>query len=295
MTILVTGGAGFIGKELIKRLNHLGYNDIVVIDKKSEYPRLKGVTFSEFYDYEVILENNNYSFLKGIEFCFHIGANSSTRSEFKEIINSNVAFSLYLFKETEKRNIPVVFASSGAVYDNDRKENPMTAYGATKLLCEKFASENVVCLRYHNVYGATEHHKWDMASMIHKWFYGDTKLFEGSENILRDFVHVDDINTINIMFFDFWNKNGKFKEKIYDVGTGKAVSFEEVSKEISKHIKTEYCIIPNPYHKITYQFYTKANIEPIAELYKETYSKNFSPISIKDGVEKVYICLQNKN
>jgi hypothetical protein len=99
-------------------------------------------------------------------------------------------------------------------------------------------------------------------------------------------VHVSDVNRINIMFFDYWYVRKYFpKTKIYDVGCGKAESFQLVADEIVKRTGTGYEYIKNPYNKKNYQFYTKANIRGINKIYKSLYGIEYKPINIKVGID----------
>jgi ADP-L-glycero-D-manno-heptose 6-epimerase len=302
--ICVTGGVGFIGNELIKKLNELGYNNILMVDDEKAFnSRFAGeiffgqkfqFTIEEFKDYNKILETKDFLFLDEIDFCYHLGANSSTRASLKESFDSNLCFTAELFKRAK---FPIVFASSGAVYDSYRNINPENDYGITKLLGEKLAEsiENIVCLRYHNVYGATEEHKGDMASLVYKWIAKKNrpikieKLFYDSDKIFRDFVHIDDVTKINVMFLDMWlkYKNFMFFGNTFDVGTGKSVSFQKLADEIVNNTKNEIEYIPNPY-KSGYQLYTKANMYKIKKLYYLVYQENLKTIKIKKGIKMVY-------
>lgn len=302
MKIAITGGAGFIGRELIWELNSMGYNDITIIDS---YPTIiqdrvimEGLSFTEVIDYKQILIDSDFKWVKKFDFIFHLGANSSTRSKISEIYDVNFTFSVRLFLEARWHDVPVVFASSGAIYGSDRREtskpNPLTAYGYTKMVCENMIKyfpelyDNIVCLRYHNVYGASEGHKGDMSSIVYKWISGqDHKLFQDSKEIKRDFIHVSDINYVNIAFMRYWILKKTFPLRIYDVGTGKPVSFLQLGNEIKRHTKKKITYIDNPYNKSNYQFFTKADITDLKEIFDELGEK-YAPMSIKQGIEKVY-------
>jgi ADP-L-glycero-D-manno-heptose 6-epimerase len=302
MKICVTGGAGFIGAELVRLLNKKGYEDIVIVDRPSLF-RNKDLVFTQFVNCDAVLENGNFDFLSGVDFCFHLGANSSTRASFVEVNLQNIDFSRNLIEYCKHNGIYVVFASSGAIYGSSREKNsspdPLTFYGQSKLSTEKFVAEsksdNVVCLRYHNVYGPSEEHKGNMSSIISKWMAdflskkGDNVLFEGSDRILRDFIHVDDINSVNVFFLDYYLKYKAFPtQQVFDVGTGVAVSFQQVADEIVKHTKVQYNYVPNPYNETNYQFHTKASIEKLAELFQDLYGNPYLPLTISEGVESVF-------
>jgi len=300
MRIIVTGGAGFIGRELIRKLNELGYTLITIVDHPDAYYErvvLEGLAFTEFLDYRKVIENSDFSFVKNADFVFHLGANSSTRSKLIDIYDVNYLFTVKLFLAAENK-IPVVFASSGAVYGSDRRinsgTNPLTAYGYTKMVCEKMVNyfpdyyTNIVCLRYHNVYGSTEAHKGDMSSIVYKWISGaEHCLFYDSNVIKRDFVHVDDINNVHLMFIEYWKKFGSFPKRIYDVGTGQAVSFQKLGDAISKHTKKKIQYVENPYTHKNYQFYTKANVSDLKQAFEDLGQK-FLPMNIVSGVNKAY-------
>lgn len=309
MRIAVTGSNGFIGGELIKHLNKLHYTDIIAIDKE-EKDLSREHTVTRFIEWTFINEKNYFDFLNLVDFVFHLGANSSTREKFLDIEQSNVAFTSKLFIECAIRRIPVVFASSGAIYGSTRgdgKPNPLTDYGKTKLICEymalatqisrigDFCKTNFVCLRYHNVYGATESHKGNMASIISKWIDNykngirKNQLFYGSDNIRRDFVHVSDINKVHIMFLDYYKKHHNLGNKIvYDVGTGISKSFQDVAYAISKHTKGKIEYVKNPYDDTNYQFFTKADVSDLKKIYKKTYKKEYLPLNIFDGIKLTF-------
>jgi len=304
MRIVVSGASGFIGGELIKMLNEQGYNDIIAIDSEDK-PKRKDLIYDRFIDWEFIFQNKYYDFLNLVDFVFHLGANSSTRATMEELKKCNLDFTHDLFYECSQRDIPIVFASSGGVYGSRRDEysapKPLTEYGKSKLLCEKMRwdegieSKKIMCLRYHNVYGATESHKGDMASIISKWIdnykvgISTNSLFNGSDKITRDFIHVIDINQINILFLEHYKLLKRFPtQNVLDVGSGISTSFQDVANEIVKHTKGAIQYIINPYDRSNYQFHTKADIEFISDIYERIYKSKYAPLSISEGVELVF-------
>jgi ADP-L-glycero-D-manno-heptose 6-epimerase len=186
----------------------------------------------------------------------------------------------------------MIYASSAATYGNSDifevgKENPNNVYGFSKLMMDNLAKEyydkiRVVGLRYFNVYGEREYFKNKTASMVLQFglqlLKGESaKLFEGSDKIKRDFIYIKDVIQANI-------KATKAKSGIYNVGTGKARSFQDIVDILKKElqIEREDFYIPNPYAS-QYQYFTQANIE---ETKKELrYEPRFS---LEEGI-KAYI------
>lgn len=293
MKIAITGGKGFIGGELVKSLKN-NRHEVEIIDK------------NETLDYREVLVEQDYTWVKNYDFIFHLGANSSTRAKLFEkskeptLFETNFLFSCQVILAALKYNIPVIFASSGAIYGSDRREGyglPLTDYGRSKLWVERFIKscpesiKNVISLRFHNVYGAYEENKRNMASIVYKVLKnGKNKieLFKGSENIKRDFIHVDDVVNCMIFFLNYYKKHKKLpSKKFYDVGTGKAVSFLDIATELQKYTNLPIKYINNPYSKEKYQFFTQANTEDLKKLYLSE-EKSWKPVNFKAGIKKTH-------
>jgi len=301
MRICVTGASGFIGSELIKCLNDNNYFDIIAIDYESK-PLKEGLIVERFIDWEFIFKNKYYDFLNLVDFSYHIGGNSSTRATREECEYQNIMFSIDFIKENSIRDIPLVFSSSASVYGAWRIDDfiaPQSEYAKSKAVIEDFISIKPahlnVALRYHNVYGATESHKGNMASIVSKWVdnYNNgilqNDLFYGSENIKRDFIHINDVNRVHLLLLKCYIKNGFLPNKmIIDVGSGVAVSFEQLANQIIKHTKGQIRYIDNPFDESNYQFYTKANIEYLSSFYNNMFGEIYNPKQIEEGIRLVF-------
>lgn len=278
--IVVTGGAGFIGSNIVKGLNDLGYHDILVVDDLTDGTKFTNLVDLDIADYmdkdefiSAILSGENLD----IEVIFHQGACSSTTEwDGKFMLDNNYAYSKDLLHYCLDMNIPFLYASSAATYGGrsdhfieDRTyEKPLNVYGYSKFLFDQYVrnllpkAESQICgFRYFNVYGPRENHKGSMASVafhlneqINK---GETpKLFKGSNNFKRDFIYVQDVVDVNLWFW----KNGI--SGIYNCGTGRAESFQTVAEAVlDYHKKREINYIPFPDHlKGRYQSFTQADL-----------------------------------
>ncbi|MFZ9610633.1 MAG: NAD-dependent epimerase/dehydratase family protein [Methylococcales bacterium] len=229
--IIVTGSNGFIGKNLINRLES---KDILQVDKDEAWSLLE----------------HNYNW-EGIEKIYHIGAiSSTTETDIDYIHHWNINYSIRLFKKAIEHKIPVVYASSASVYGNSNGEsiNPLNYYALSKATVDYWvldnmrSFENIVGLRFFNVYGEGEENKGSQASPIHKFIKeskenGKIEVFHGSSYYERDFVWVG--NVIDCMLT-------KKDSGIYDVGTSKAISFMEVANIISEKYGSTIKVVPFP-------------------------------------------------
>lgn len=291
--IVVTGGLGFIGKNLVKKLIEKKSlkKKLCVVDKKNKIISKK----FKYYNNDEFLNNlKKIKFAKKVKFIFHQGANSNTAEKnFKSIMIDNYYYTIELINLCEKYKIPIVYASSASVYGtspNSFKENsklmPANYYSISKSLVDIHVQEKIknnkdlkiIGLRYFNVYGAGEEDKKRMASVFYHFFnqlkkFNVIKLFKGTKGFRngeqkRDFINVSDCVDVNLFFF----KN--FKSGIYNVGSGIATTFNNVADKIFKANlkKKKIKYINMPLDIIDgYQNYTKANI---SKLRKAGYKKN---------------------
>lgn len=281
--IIVTGGAGMIGANIVKALNDMGRKDILVVDNLKDgtkFVNLVDLDIADYCDKEDFLA----SIIAGddlgdIDVIFHEGACSATTEwDGKYLMHNNYEYSKELLHYCLEREIPFFYASSAATYGDKTEfveerqfEGPLNAYGYSKFLFDQYVREilpeanSPVCgFKYFNVYGPREQHKGSMASVA---FHLNTqinrgenpKLFAGSEHFLRDFIYVGDVAEVNIWAW----KNGI--SGIFNLGTGKAQSFKEVADAVVKfHGKGQIETIPFPEHlKSRYQEYTQANLSKL--------------------------------
>jgi ADP-L-glycero-D-manno-heptose 6-epimerase len=308
-TILITGGAGFIGSNLAFYFQEKHPDCTVVVldifrdNQKFENGNLK--SFGHFknllgFNGEIIAGDiNDKSLIERLEsykfdYIFHQAAISDTTVLDQTImIETNVnAFKLYLDLAVTL-NASIIYASSAATYGNAPSpqtvgiEEPENVYGFSKLMMDqiaykymkKYPDMNIVGLRYFNVYGKREYFKNKTSSMILQLGLQvlsskTPRLFYDSDKILRDFIYIEDVIQANIKAMS------SKKSGVYNVGTAKPRSFQDISDILQKEIgvpkKTEY--FKNPYK--AYQTYTEANIDKTKEFLD--YAPRFS---LEDGIK----------
>jgi ADP-L-glycero-D-manno-heptose 6-epimerase len=300
--IIVTGGEGFIGKNLIKMLKACGYNDVVSLDIISK-------SLDDIYEF--LFDNSD-----NIDCVFHLGAISDTTVFDKNMLHIyNVSSSIFMWNFCSLKKIPLIYASSAATYGDGSNGfddessidvlKPLNPYGNSKqefdmwILKTRSRPPYWYGLKFFNVYGFGEAHKGRMASMVYHSFNqiectGMIKLFkshnpnfeDGGQS--RDFIYIDDVVNvcINVM------KN-KPESGIYNVGTGKARSFNDLAKAVfnSLGIQENIIYIDTPIDiRDKYQYFTEANIN---KLIKSGCSVNFH--ELEDGILKYINMLKYEN
>ena len=285
--IIVTGGAGFIGSNIVHTLNQQGRQDIIVVDDLTDGTKFKNLAdciIADYIDKDVFLSRiiSNKKFGRPIDAVFHEGACSTTTEwNGRYMMETNYNYSKALLHYCVDQRTPFIYASSAAVYGDGKifqeapeYEQPLNVYGYSKLVFDQYVRRllptlrsQVVGLRYFNVYGPREQHKGSMASVafhLHNQAKKDNiiKLFAGCDGYgdgeqRRDFIYVDDIVKVNLWLAEHPKIKG-----IFNVGTGRSQSFNDVANAVLKaHPEAKLQYIPFPDHlKGHYQSFTEADI-----------------------------------
>jgi len=302
--IIVTGGTGFIGSNIVRSLNLQGQTDILIVDDLTDGHKFKNIVNCQFTDYIDKTDLIDYldeeqSFLKQVTAIFHEGACSSTTEwDGRFMMDNNYEYSKALLHFCLESKVPFIYASSAAIYgcgqnfvEDPINESPLNVYGFSKFLFDRYvrrhmrdANSQIVGLRYFNVYGPNEQHKDSMASVA--WHahqqvleHGNIKLFEGCDGYgngeqRRDFVFIDDVANVNLWFLTHPEHSG-----IFNVGTGRSQSFNELANAVlAWHKKGEIEYIPFPEHLVgKYQSFTEADISALRAL---GYDADFAPVEV---------------
>jgi len=311
-TILITGGAGFVGSNLAFYFQENYKNSqVVVFDcfrSGSTFPNGNLKSFGHYKNLIGFTGNvicgdiNNKDDLDLLDaytfdYIFHQAAISDTRVDNQKIIMQTNVNSFYdLLEKAKVDNSVMVYASSAATYGNlpspqtVGNEDPENPYGYSKYMMDQIATRysnanpemTILGLKYFNVYGPREYFKAKTSSMViqlgHQILDGNApKLFENSHEIYRDFIYIEDVIQANIKACSS-KKNG-----VYNVGTGNSRSFQDIAdilqQELGTNLGTNY--IPNPY--IGYQTHTQAEINSTQD------TLGFKPnVSLEEGI-KAYI------
>jgi len=326
MTYIVTGAAGFVGSNIVKALNARGITDIVAVDNLTHADKFKNLVdceIAEYVDKKDFLEVVESGELGGssggdIDAIFHQGACSNTmETDGRYMMENNYRYSLSLLDFCVEEGVPLMYASSAAVYGGgttfkeDRSfEAPLNVYGYSKFLFDQAvrkriddASSQIVGFRYFNVYGPRESQKGRMASMAFHFFNqyratGKVKLFEGSGSFghgaqSRDFVSVEDVVKVNLFFLDNNNISG-----IFNLGTGRSQPFNDLAVATVNALREaegkpasdlaalkrdgviEYVPFPDAL-KGKYQSFTQADISLLREA---GYADEF--LTVEEGVRR---------
>jgi len=305
--IVITGAAGFIGSYLAAELLEREYKDLVLVDdfnRKEKLPNFSNKNVTTLVDrnnFEKWIDKNH----KFIQFIFHLGARTDTAEFDLELMAElNTDYTKMVWSKCCEYGLPMLYASSAATYGmgehgfNDETNpeilKPLNPYGVSKNEFDKWALKQEIKpffwagLKFFNVYGPNEYHKNRMASVIYHAYNqilktGKLKLFrshkpeyaDGEQE--RDFVYVKDVCDVMIFFMNHRSKSG-----IFNLGTGKAETFNSLGKAtflaLDREPVIEYIDTPEDIRD-KYQYYTCADM---SKLKNAGYDKEFT--SLEDGV-----------
>lgn len=309
--ILITGGAGFIGSVLAKQLNDLGHTELVIVDKLEDsikWKNLRGIKYTDYIHADELFGGDYDDLIAETDLIFHMGACSSTTEKNMDfLMKNNVAYTQALFRFAATKNIPFIYASSAATYGDgltgydDSHETipgllPLNPYGYSKQLVDEWVlreeskPDHWFGLKFFNVFGPNEYHKEEMRSLVHKSYEqiksaGSVKLFKSHRpdfkdgEQLRDFIYVKDVVRVMLELAD--PEKAMFSG-IYNLGTGKARSFLDLTKATFKAMnlepKIEFIDMPESIRN-QYQYYTQAETTRLMNALP-----GFQFTSLEDGV-----------
>ncbi len=306
--IIVTGGAGFIGSNLVAALNARGHEDILVVDslgKSDKWRNLVGLSFTEYVDKDRFREAVASGAQPPPKVLFHLGACSTTTEKDADYLaDNNYRYTIELCRWALQHDTRFIYASSAATYGDGSlgysddpsllpRLKPLNMYAMSKHMLDLWALrhgllDRIVGLKYFNVYGPGEYHKSDMRSVVIKAYEqirdgGTVRLFKSYREDyadgeqLRDFLYVKDAVDVTIFFMDHTDKNG-----IFNVGSGRARTWNDLALAVFSAMQRkpsiEYIDMP-PGLSAKYQYRTEADI---SRLRKAGYSREF--ISLEEGI-----------
>lgn len=294
--ILITGGAGFIGSNLVMALQEkYPDNEYFIIDDFSSgnFNNLLGFKGDVIAE-DISKVDLDYYFPSGVDVIFHQAAiTDTTVSDQKRMIFSNVEGFRNVLNFALKYKTKLIYASSAAVYGHSKppmrigeNELPANAYGFSKVVMDNIARKyfnklNIIGLRYFNVYGPKEAYKDKMASMVWQLYLemknGERpKIFKFGEQ-KRDQIYIKDVIKANLLSLNV-NTSG-----IFNIGTAKATTFNEIVQNLNEVLGTNFEpeFIENPYEH--YQEYTEADLSETKKVL------NYQPeYGIKKGIQDYF-------
>lgn len=297
--IIVTGGAGLIGSAVVHSLNQRGISSILVVDHLGLTEKWRNLAPLSFRDYlekdafEQLLDLGRLTtrLTAPLQAVIHLGAcSSTTERDASYLIKNNFEYSRKLALYAREQGARFIYASSAATYGNGElgfsddeallpRLRPMNMYGYSKQLFDLWAQQHgllqeIVGLKYYNVFGPNEQHKGEMRSLVQKAFEQISatdrlKLFKSHRpdyadgEQVRDFVYVKDAAAMTLHFLDNREAAG-----IFNVGGGSTASWNRLAaavfKAMDRPLAIDYIDMPESI-RTTYQYHTCAETEKIRQ------------------------------
>ncbi len=314
--IVVTGAAGFIACNLTRKLNDLGFTNLVLVDDfsiSSKQKNLEGTIASAHIHRDVFHEWLT-EHGEEVEIVYHLGARTDTTEfNFRVLDSLNLSYTKAIWEICTGKQIPLLYASSAATYGlgefgfsdtliDIEQLKPLNPYGVSKQLFDMYAIREKQSppawagLKFFNVYGPWEFHKGRMASVVlHAYRQiketGRVKLFrshiaeykDGEQ--MRDFITVNDVVDVCLHIgAQITQRDTNFTSGIYNLGTGQARSFNDLAMAIFRalHLSPQIEYIDTPADiRDKYQYYTQADMQ---KLRSAGYTKAFT--NLEEGVQR---------
>lgn len=307
---IVTGGAGFIGSNLVAGLNQRGYENILVVDhlgSGNKWKNLSGLAFEDYLDKQDFLDLVTQGKVRDVKAVFHMGAcSATTETDADYLMRNNYHYTRTLCEWALANGTRFIYASSAATYGDgamgysDEESllpglRPLNIYGYSKHLFDLWAwrqglLDQIVGLKFFNVYGPGEDHKGTMRSLVHKAFFevlatGQIQLFRSYRNDIadgeqkRDFVFVRDAVRVALTFLDHPDRSG-----LFNCGTGEARTWLDLARALFSAMgrKPNICFTEMPENiRDKYQYHTQADL---TKLRRAGFTEPFT--SIEDGIHE---------
>lgn len=303
---IVTGAAGFIGRNTVAELNARGNTDLILVDHlgtDEKWQNLLGLRYEDLISPDALLARLDS--LKDVDAIIHLGACSATTERDADfLLRNNYHYTRTLCEWSLAHNARFVYASSAATYGDGSRGysdddsitptlRPLNMYGYSKHMFDLWALKHglfdrIVGLKYFNVFGPYEDHKGDMRSVVHKSFHqvkekGEVALFKSylpdykDGEQMRDFVYVKDAVDVTLHFTQHREKGG-----LFNCGTGKARTWKDlvtaVFRAMGKEPNIKFIDMPETLRG-KYQYFTESDVR---KLRAAGYAKPFT--SLEDGV-----------
>lgn len=287
--IIVTGAAGFIGRNLVAALNDVGEQELILVDslgREAKWRNLRGLRFEDVIPPAVLLEKIDHGSLSDARAILHMGAcSSTTETDADYLLENNYRYTRRLCQFSRQNDIRFIYASSAATYgdgaqgysDDDAVMptlRPLNMYGYSKQMFDLWAMktralDHIVGLKFFNVFGPYEDHKGDMKSMVAKSYRqiaadGQVRLFKSYRpeypdgGQMRDFIYVRDVVEVMLWFLDHEDVNG-----LFNCGTGQARTWVDLATAVfqamRQPVKIEYVDMPDVLRG-KYQYFTQAEM-----------------------------------